>query len=309
MEQNDKVLIRNLVIATVMGILISRLSIGSMFMTVPLLIACYHESNLKRMVTSFVVLLVTVVAWTVIEGRSLLGTEYWAYLIVGLLVSATTIVGSAVWAGSKNLSSSLMRRLFWACIPAFVLGLGTSLFFTTEAATSTKQLMTATILYLFPSEQLGFDISSTVSMVVEMAKLYYAPVCILSLCIPVVISDCLSHKYDEQWQFDFANMKFPDSYVWVFLASFILVLLCNFIKTMPEVIMAIAWNLSMSMAILYGVAGLSILVSFARRRSTAITVGRIVATMFLFCLIPGLNAIVLLGLPILGVLETWIKFR
>lgn len=309
MEQNDRILIRNLVIATVMGILMSRLSIGSMLMTVPLLIACYHEYNIKRVVTSFVVLLLAVVTWIVIEGRDLLGTEYWPYLLVALLVPVATIIGSAVWAGTKSLSSSLMRRFFWACIPTFVMGLVVALFFTTKASEPTKQLMEATVLYLFPSDQLGIDISSSVALVVQMACYFYAPLCILMLAISVVISDCLSSRNDQQWQFDFANMKFPDSYVWVFLVSLVLVLVHNFVPAIPEIIGVIVWNLALSMAILYGVAGVSILVALARKRSTNITATRIVATVFVFCLLPGLNIIVLLGLPILGVLETWIKFR
>jgi hypothetical protein len=63
------------------------------------------------------------------------------------------------------------------------------------------------------------------------------------------------------------------------------------------------------MTVLYIVVGVSILVAFARRRTAAITAGRIVFTVVLLCFLPIVNAVVLVGLPLLGVLETWIAFR
>ena len=104
-------------------------------------------------------------------------------------------------------------------------------------------------------------------------------------------------------------MKLPDSYVWVFFASWAVALVSNWVQAIPVWVLVLGWNLALTMTVLYLVVGVSILVAFARRRTAAITAGRIVFTVVLLCFIPIVNAILFIGLPILGVLETWIAFR
>ena len=124
-----------------------------------------------------------------------------------------------------------------------------------------------------------------------------------------MIADVNVNRFDEDWQYDFANMKLPDQYVWVFFASWVVALVSNWVDAIPVWILVIAWNLALTMTVLYLVVGVSILVAFARRRTAAITAGRIVFMVVLLCLIPVVNVIVLIGLPVLAVLETWIAFR
>ena len=117
------------------------------------------------------------------------------------------------------------------------------------------------------------------------------------------------NRFDEDWQYDFANMKLPDPYVWVFFASWAVALVSNWVEAVPTWILILGWNVALTMTVLYMVVGVSILVAFARRRTAAITAGRIVFTVVLLSFIPVLNVIMFIGLPVLGILETWIAFR
>lgn len=309
MEKTDKALIGTMVVGTLLGVLLSRFSLLSLFMTVPLLFASRKISRTSYALLPFAVLFLVVVLWTVVENRSVLGTEYSALLAVGLLIPVSEIVGSAVWVASRDRSSSFLRRFFWASIPVFVFGLALSLYLASDASLVIRNLLAETVLAMFPSEALSVDISSVVSSVVDSLMLVYAPMTVLMLFLPVVLAENIQNKYDEQWQFGFANMKFPDSYIWVFFASWALALATNFIGSIPAWVMAFAWNLALTMAVLYGIVGISIIVAFVRRRTAAITAGRIVMMLVLLCLVPVLNAAVLIALPVLGVLETWIRFR
>lgn len=309
MEKTDKALIGTMVVGTLLGVLLSRFSLLSLFMTVPLLFASRKVRRTSYALLPFAVLFLVVVLWTVVENRSVLGTEYSALLAVGLLIPVSEIVGSAVWVASRDRSSSFLRRFFWASIPVFVFGLALSLYLASDASLAIRNLLAETVLAMFPSEALSVDISSVVSSVVDSLMLVYAPMTVLMLFLPVVLAENIQNKYDEQWQFGFANMKFPDSYIWVFFASWALALATNFIGSIPAWVMAFAWNLALTMAVLYGIVGISIIVAFVRRRTAAITAGRIVMMLVLLCLVPVLNAAVLIALPVLGVLETWIRFR
>lgn len=308
MEQTDRTVLRNVILGTVLAVILSRFTIASLFMTLPILMACSRIRETSKAMAPFGVLLLVLVGWTLVENRVILGTELQPVLLVGLYPPVAATIGSAVWLATRDRSGSLLRRFFWACIPVFVLGLALSVYFASDASAVVRTALTESVLYFFPAESLGVDLSAIAKASVDMLMLFYAPLGIVVLGIPVLISELSLHKFDERWQFDFANMKFPDSYVWVFFASWALALLFNLVSV-PSWMLAVAWNTALAMGILYAVVGVSILVAFARRRTAAISAGRIVFTLILFCFLPLLNVVVLIGLPILGVLETWFNFR
>ena len=309
MEQTDRAASRFLIFATVIGVILSRFAIGSIVMTVPLLLVCPKVRNTGLKVLSFAVMLLGTVIWTIIQNRALLGTEYWPIILLGLFTPVLNIIGSAVWTVGGNYSRSSMRKFFWASIPVFVLGLAMAFYFASAGSAQVRAAITSTILSMFPEGSLSVDITSVVQMAMNVAALFFAPSSVLALALPIVIADVNVNRFDEQWQYDFANMKLPDAYVWVFFASWIVALVSNWVEAIPLWIYVLSWNLALTMTVLYLVVGVSILVAFARRRTAAVTAGRIVFLVVVLCLIPVVNAILFIGLPLLGVLETWISFR
>ena len=309
MEQTDRAASRFLIFATVIGVILSRFAIGSIVMTVPLLLVCPKVRNTGLKVLSFAVMLLGTATWTIIQNRTLLGTEYWPIILLGLFTPVLNIIGSAVWTVGGNYSRSSMRKFFWASIPVFVLGLAMAFYFASAGSAQVRAAITSTILSMFPEEYLSVDITSVVQMAMNVAALFFAPSSVLALTLPIVIADVNVNRFNEEWQYDFANMKLPDSYVWVFFASWIVALVSNWVEAIPLWIYVLSWNLALTMTVLYLVVGVSILVAFARRRTAAVTAGRIVFLVVVLCLIPVVNAILFIGLPLLGVLETWISFR
>lgn len=309
MEQTDRTAIRNLVFATVLGIILSRFMIGSLVMTVPVLLVCPGIRKTCTKVLSYAAMLLGVAAWTMIQQRTLIGTEYWPFILVSLYMPASTIIGCAVWTVGGAYSRSSMRKFFWASIPVFVIGLAMAFYFASESSALVRAELANGIISMFPTDYLSVDYTSMIQTVVNMMSLFFAPVSVLTLALPIVIADVNVNRFDEDWQYDFANMKLPDSYVWVFFASWAVALVSNWVQAIPVWVLVLGWNLALTMTVLYLVVGVSILVAFARRRTAAITAGRIVFTVVLLCFIPIVNAILFIGLPILGVLETWIAFR
>ena len=309
MEQTDRTAIRNLAFGTVLGIILSRFMIGSILMTVPVLLVCPRIRKTGIQILSYAAMLAGVAIWTLIQYRTLIGTEYWPFIIVSLYMPASTIIGCAVWTVGGAYSRSSMRKLFWASIPVFVLGLAMAFYFASEKSALVRFELANGIISMFPTDYLSVDYSSMIQNVVNMMALFFAPAAVLSIALPIVIADVNVNRFDEDWQYDFANMKLPDQYVWVFFASWVVALVSNWVEAIPVWILVIAWNLALTMTVLYLVVGVSILVAFARRRTAAITAGRIVFMVVLLCLIPVVNVIVLIGLPVLAVLETWIAFR
>jgi len=308
-QYEDRTALRNLILGVLLGVILSRFSLGSIFMTVPVLLVCPRIRKAWIRIASFAALLLAVAAWTLIENRQILGTEYWPVVLVSLYLPVSGIVGAAVWTIGADYSRSSIRKFFWACIPVFVLGLALSMYFATDASKPIRTALAEGILYYFPSDYLNVDISSVLYAVVDMMMLFFAPLGVLMLTFPIVTADVNVNRYNEEWQYDFANMKLPDPYVWVFFASWAASLLCYILSGVPLWVMAVCWNVALTMSVLYLVVGVSILVAFARRRTAAVTVGRLVILVVLVCFIPVVNLIVILGLVLLGVLETWFRFR
>ena len=309
MEQTDRTAIRNLIFGTAIGIILSRFAIGSILMTVPVLLVCPGIRNTAYKVLSFATMLAGVLIWTLIQQRTLIGTEYWPFIILSLYTPVSMIIGSAVWTVGGSYSRSSMRKFFWAAIPVFVMGLALAFYFASEKSSLVRYELANGIIAIFPTDYLSVDFSSMVMNVVNTMALFFAPAVVLGLALPIVIADVNVNRFDEDWQYDFANMKLPDPYVWVFFASWAVALVSNWVEAVPTWILVLGWNVALTMTVLYMVVGVSILVAFARRRTAAITAGRIVFTVVLLCIIPVLNVIMYIGLPLLGVLETWIAFR
>ena len=105
MEQyEDRTAIRNLIFGVVLGVILSRFSLGSIFMTVPVLLVCPRIRKAQIRIAAFASILLAVVVWTLIESRQILGTEYWPVVLVSLYLPVSSTVGAAVWAVGADYS-------------------------------------------------------------------------------------------------------------------------------------------------------------------------------------------------------------
>lgn len=309
MEQGtDKNILRDLVFATLVGILFSRFSLGSLLMTVPILLVSSRVRKTVYIWLSYILLFLGAVLWTVIEGKELLSTQYVGMIVVSLFMPLCAIAGSAMWTFSRSKSQVGLRRYFLSCIPVVFMGLAMALWFSSSMAEPIRELLKSSVLYMFPEETLGFSIETFLDTLISFLMLIYVPMGMIATGIPVLVSELLLYRDDETWQYDFAFMKLPDSFVWGFLGIWILALASNFVE-FPSCLTVACWNLALAFGVLYAIQGVSILVALFRRRTAAVSAGRVVVLVFFLCMIPGLNVVAFVGLPILGVLETWIRFR
>jgi len=307
-QETDKNSLKNLVFVTVVGILLSRFSVGSLLMTVPLLLVVPKVKKTGLVWLSYILLFLGAVGWAILDSKDLLSTQYVSMLFVSLFLPVCTIVGSTLWTAAGKRSKVGLRKFFIACIPVVFLGLTLSLWFATDNANAIKELIKKTAIYMFPEETLGFSVETVIDLMVSWLMLIYVPMGMIAAGIPILVSELILYRNDESWQYDFAFMKLPDSFVWGFLGTLALTLAFNFISV-PTWALAVCWNLMFAFGLLYAIQGISILVALFRRRTAAVSAGKVIVLVLCLCIMPGVNFVCLVGLPILGVLETWIRFR
>lgn len=307
-QGTDRNIARDLVFATLVGILFSRFSLGSMLMTVPLLLVVPRIRKTCFVWLSYSLLFLGAMGWTLLDSRELLSSQYAGFVAFSLYMPVCTLVGSAVWTASGRRSRVGLRRFFLACIPVAVLGLALSVWFSTESADTVKGLIRSSMLYMFPEGTLGFSMEAMIDTIVTLLSLMFVPMGMVSAGLPILVSELILYRNDEDWQYDFAYMKLPDAFVWAFLGCLALSLGANFLQV-PYWTVAVLWNMVFALGLLYAVQGVSILVALFRRRTAAVSAARVIVLVLCLCMMPGLNIVCLVALPILGMLETWIRFR
>ena len=95
-EREDRAAIRNLILAVVLGVILSGFTLGNLLMTVPILMVCPKIKRTSVKMSAFAAVLLGAAVWTVIQNRSLLGTEYWPVLFVGVYMPAVRQHGQRV---------------------------------------------------------------------------------------------------------------------------------------------------------------------------------------------------------------------
>ena len=100
----------------------------------------------------------------------------------------------------------------------------------------------------------------------------------------------------------------PSKYIWVFLISWAGILADIFFGL--NMAGYIVWNIGLISLFLYGLQGIGIIRHMLERSNFGRGLQTFITVMIVFLLIvPGLNILILLGIPIFGVSEVWIHYR
>jgi len=105
-----------------------------------------------------------------------------------------------------------------------------------------------------------------------------------------------------------SRFKMPDRFIWVFLLSWAGIIADIFFGL--GVFGYIVWNFGLIAAFIFGLQGVGILRFFLERSNLSRGLQLFLIVMLVVLLfIPGLNALLIIGIPIFGVSEVWIKYR
>ncbi len=141
---------------------------------------------------------------------------------------------------------------------------------------------------------------------------------LLSLLLPIVLCfvcatcftyESLLHSRESDWEERVALIELDAKAIWIFLALWLMVLLTRFIS-IPTVAGIALSNVTLSFTLGYLIQGFSVLYYNMRKRWRGLksySLFLVLAAIGLF--VPGINLIVIAGLPLLGVLETFFELR
>jgi len=158
------------------------------------------------------------------------------------------------------------------------------------------------------SGALAFDIDALTAYVVRMLLRNYLFVYFIIIAGSVWAGRRIAARMAGEGAAGLRSLHVSDWLIWPLLVSWALVLVDFWVGT--GAVGHAAWNIGSIMLFVYGMQGIGIMQAFLDRRNVPrhlrILLGAGMAAMIF---LPGVNLVILVGLPVLGVLELWIHFR
>lgn len=313
MERQTMIMVRSGVFAVVLSLVLYRLAASSTLFIVPLLFfAPQFRPNRWALLPVFLVALFLLGSQLIGLGGVFQDVSVAGALVVGFFMPLSLLVGTGIWIGLEV--KGLLMRLLISSSFAAIFGIVLLLWLSggSESAVATanayKQIVEVMVPNLFGDQlPLGMNAETMFKAVVSLVRMGFLPIFLGQFGLSVLISELLIHRAEWSYQDRMASWHLPEISVWIFLGGWTVVL-ATLVVDMP-VLESLAWNIALSSTLLYMVQGVSILAFLVRKRNPGATATRIFFLSFLLVMLPGVNVIPLVVLPLLGVSETWIGYR
>lgn len=233
--------------------------------------------------------------------------------LIGLYLPLSLLVGCGVWIALSG--QSMLVKLVGSSLFAAVSGYALALWISSDglSAVATQEALHSMIHTMFSSLMgsqmpFGMNIDVLYEMTMSIFKLAFLPLFVGEFGFAAFFSELLIQRKEQSLQQRMATWSLPGNAVWVFLIGWAVVLIA-IITELPAALEILAWNITLSVTLLYMVQGMSIVASFANRKHEQATSLRTFILLCILLVIPAVNVIPLVGLPLLGVSETWINYR
>ena len=236
-----------------------------------------------------------------------------ALFLISMYIPLSLSAAGITWLGTSGMG--LLRRLFSSLVlPIIFLG-AISVFIAADRALSEllfgefrnafAALLQPVLGSLFPS--LNMDVLAYIVIIGVLS--FILPAIFCGVCASAFIYETAKHSRESMWEEAVMRFSFPQDAVWGFIVSWALVLLLRFISV-PTAIPVIVMNAAGIWTVIYAIQGFTIVYARVRKHSREARSMTVLIVLLLFgTVIPGINLIVLFGLPLLGVLGNFFDLK
>ena len=300
------------VLLLLLSLVMSQIGVASLIAVAPLLffsIRHGRKSASLLIAIFFLILLLLDILRGGIIGSGKLGC---AILMIDMYVPLSLSAAGIVWLGTKG--KGVMKRLFLTLLPALVLAFGYVVFFYTDRALldtligSFEDVFAALFGPVFEILLPGVDISLVVYIAMLMILSLMLPVLLCSICASCFIFETALHSRESEWEEKVMRLEYSPDAVWGFIISWALVLVLRFVSA-PLLLEIAVLNAAGVWTVIYAIEGFSVLYARIRRRSAMRSMTLLILVLLFGTIIPGINFIVLIGLPLVGVLESFFDLK
>lgn len=310
----------SLLIALGLSFALYVLGFTAFLFVLPLLLFYAKSGQRNQTLISFSSLLAFVLAYELVPLHESLGDPLSIGLLsVGLFLPIVLIGCSVIWVLLD--SYRLLIRYIASCsfIGFFVIILG--LWFNSKP--EMVNALDATVIKIvesFLGSSQVTSVETTLSLGIPTEEVYQLVKSALScMLVPFgagvfgfnAFFSIANPKFPGDTEFDerVISWKLPDEMVWAFLASWLIILL-GVVVDYNKLITIITLNIAIFLSLLYAIQGLAIILNYLKAKGSKMGAVRLFTIAAVIAiLLQGLNIVIVIGLPILGVTETWFTYR
>lgn len=307
------IMVRVGVLAVVLSLVLYRIAAASTLFIVPLLFfAPRFKPSYWALAPVGVVFVLLLGYQMVLLKEFMREVSGMGAVLVGLYLPTSLLIGTGIWIRLDKMK--MLKKLMASSAFAAIAGFSLVLWFSngSPSALATAAIYQQMVEALIPAAfgeglPLGMTAHTLFDAVVAILKIGFLPIFFGQFGFSILLSELLIHRSDPTYQERMTRWKLPESSVWIFLGSWTIVLV-TLVGDIPF-LESVGWNIALTVSLLFMVQGVSILAAVIRRKFPGINSTRIFVLSFLLAVLPGVNLIPLVGLPLLGVSETWIDYR
>ncbi len=304
---------KEVLLLTAASVLLSRLFIGNVLFTIPLLVLASRLSTTREALYPVGFVSLILIVTEIIKAReALLSTEGRILFILTLFMPVVLLAGAALWIAFSN------RRLFERYLIASSVGVIASLLLViwlsrpTPAREKIDAIFLETFLTLFGEGASPLGEAAAVKLyraAVMTVGAMLAPMAMALVGFTGFVSLSWQARAEGSFPATVSRWRVPDVLLWPFLGAWTLVLLLVLLDANYQS-RALAMQVGMGIGVIYAVQGLAIILFWLLKKGVQVRMSRVIVLLFLAAfVIPGVNLVVLFALPILGVTESWFTYR
>ncbi len=236
-----------------------------------------------------------------------------ASVFIALYFPLSLSAAGIIWLKTRG-DHRLISRLLKTLIPALLLAVSAALLISSDRAlpgelAKAAENAFAAELEIISSLIPGIDASLVIELVIITVLSVTLPAVLCGVCADCFIYEALLHSRESGWDDEVTLYEFPPDAVWGFILSWGAVLAFRFISATMLLEIAVI-NIAGVWSVLYAIQGFAVIANRIRHRHREMrTLTILIILVFLLFMLPGINLIILIGLPILGVLETFFYMK
>lgn len=293
------------------AIVLSRLGVLYIFCMIPLHLMQKKYPG-KVFFASSAAIVVGIVLWDSI-GYISIGLESTDVLIavLGMFYPGALIIGVIVYylpIDMRKLYRFLFAGIIPGCIGAYMVYL-----FEGESVAAENAV---NFYYSIFNEVLSFSgygdvdgnsLSFLFTLALRIIKSSFLPIWYFLTGLGILMSEMIYSRQTRIRESFLDRFKVPDLFLWPFIVSWVIVLLDIVLGL--GIFGILVWNIALVFLMVYGTAGISILMYLVAKKGIRLNPLSWVVFSIILLLIPVINVIMLIVIPVLGISEHWIKYR
>lgn len=311
----EKSIVKDGLVSLFLSTLMYELNLSTFLFAAPLMIfAIRHKKN--RAMVLFGLEALIVIALEVFRHFSALNDSIKLLaLVFSLAIPLSLLAAGAIWLYTEK--HKLLVRILLSLLPVCVIS-GLLLVFYAVDVTLFEGLYDyyknafASSLGELLGKVLGEDLDYEMlfSLIASCFLSLVLPFLTLAVCATSFIYETGLHSRESDFEDRVAGYEFPTDFVWTFIISLALLLLFHFVSAVPLALMVVIMNLTGLFTVLYSIQGFTVVYARLRRRMMNLKSMTLFIILFIVALVvPGINFIVIFGLPLLGLLESFFDLK